>query len=213
VAILADPVAAYLAALKPDPGPLLAEMEELAERERVPIVQWDTGRLLAALARALDPVVLEVGTAIGYSTLQIARELERGRVVTIERDPERAAQARGFLDRAGVAERVELIEDDALSAIEGLEGPFGMLFIDATKTESPDYLELAEPKLSERAVLVVDNLLMSGDVALGEAESGRWAAKSVEAACAFNAWLAQSEDWVGTVLAVGDGVAVACRRA
>lgn len=210
--ILSDEVAAYLARLKPDPDPLLAEMEELAERERVPIVQWDTGRLLAALARVLDPVVLEVGTAIGYSTLQLARELARGRVVTIERDPERAAQARDFLRRGGVADRVELVEDDALAAIARLPGPFDLLFVDATKTESRRYLELAEAKLSPRALLVVDNLLMSGDVALEEPGSGRWAADSVGAAQEFNAWLSTSDRWVGTVLPVGDGVALAGHR-
>src|ERR671939_2068429 len=105
--ILSDHVAAYLAAIRPERGPVMAEMEALAERDRVPIVSWDTGRLLAAVCRTLDPVVLEVGTAIGYSTLHMAGQLERGRVVTLEIDPARAAQARDFLTRAGVAERVE----------------------------------------------------------------------------------------------------------
>ncbi|MEX2253296.1 MAG: O-methyltransferase [Thermoleophilaceae bacterium] len=211
--ILAEHVADYLAGLKPEPDPLLAEMEALAERERVPIVQWDTGCLLAALARVLDPFVLEVGTAIGYSTLLIARELDRGRVVTIERDPARASQARDFLERGGVTQPVQLIEDDPLTAIETLEGPFGMLFIDASKDESLDYLEAAEGILTERALLVVDNLLMSGEVA-GEPEgdTARWTRESLFAAREFNAFLAASEQWVGATLPVGDGIAIAGRR-
>ena len=64
----------------------------------MPIVAWETGRFLPALYRALDPVVLEVGTASGYSTLHMAEQLERGRLVTLERDPDRAAQARGYLE-------------------------------------------------------------------------------------------------------------------
>src|SRR3982751_1481757 len=99
--ILADHVTAYLAAIRPPRGPVMAEREALAERDGVPIVHWETGRLLAALCRAVDPVVLEVGTAIGYSTLHMAEQLERGRVVTLELDPARAAQARDFLARAG----------------------------------------------------------------------------------------------------------------
>jgi predicted O-methyltransferase YrrM len=190
----------------------MAEMEELAERERVPIVHWETGRMLAALCRAMDPVVLEVGTAIGYSTLHMAEQLDRGRVVTLERDPERAAQARDFLSRAGVAERVELVEGDARETIERVEGPFDFLFVDATKAEYRDYIELAEPKLTERALLVVDNLLMSGEVALPENAETFWSDDSLVAARALNAELLTSERWLSTVLPVGDGVGLAARR-
>jgi predicted O-methyltransferase YrrM len=212
VPILAEHVQAYLERIRPERSPIMAEMEELAERERVPIVHWETGRMLAALCRAMDPVVLEVGTAIGYSTLHMAEQLERGRVVTLERDPERAAQARHFLSRAGVAERVELVEGDARETIERMEGPFDFLFVDATKAEYRDYIELAEPKLTERALLVVDNLLMSGEVALPENAETFWSDDSLVAARALNAELLTSERWLGTVLPVGDGVGLAARR-
>ncbi len=143
--ILDAQVERYLRQLQPERSPLMAEMEAMAERKSVPIVQWETGRFLAALCRALDPVVLEVGTAIGYSTLHMAEQLEQGRVVTLERDPKRASQARDYLERGGVAERVELIEGDALETIGRLDGPFDLLFVDATKGEYGRYIELAEP--------------------------------------------------------------------
>src|ERR671922_13729 len=92
--ILSEHVEAYLHGLRPGRSPVMSEMEALAERDGIPIVHWETGRFLAALCRALDPAVLEVGTAIGYSTLHMAAELERGRVVTLERDPDRAAPVR-----------------------------------------------------------------------------------------------------------------------
>jgi predicted O-methyltransferase YrrM len=154
-----------------------------------------------------------VGTAIGYSTLHMAEQLERGRVVTLERDPERVQQARGFLERAGVADRVEILEGDARETIARAEGPFGLLFVDATKAEYRDYIELAEPKLSERAMLVVDNLLMSGEVALPENAETFWSDDSLVAARALNAELLTSERWLGAVLPVGDGVGLASRRA
>ena len=210
--ILAEHVQAYLERIRPERSPIMAEMEELAERERVPIVHWETGRMLAALCRAIDPVVLEVGTAIGYSTLHMAEQLERGRVVTLERDPERAAQARDFLSRAGVAERVELVEGDARETIQRVEGPFDFLFVDATKAEYRHYIELAEPKLTERALLVVDNLLMSGEVALPENAETFWADDSLVAARKLNAERLASDKWLGAVLPVGDGVGLAARR-
>ncbi|HKF79381.1 MAG TPA: class I SAM-dependent methyltransferase [Thermoleophilaceae bacterium] len=210
--ILFEHVEAYLHDLRPERSAVMAEMEAVAERDGVPIVPWETGRLLAALCRALDPVVLEVGTAIGYSRLHMAEQVERGRVVTLEIDAARAAQARDFLSRAGVSERVEIVEGDARETIPALEGPFDLLFVDAAKTEYRDYIELAEAKLSDRALLLVDNLLMSGEVALPADAKTCWNADSLASARRLNAELVASERWLGTVLPVGDGIGLAARR-
>jgi predicted O-methyltransferase YrrM len=210
--ILSEHVDTYLRDLRPPRSEVMAQMEAVAERDGVPIVSWDTGRLLAALCRALDPVVLEVGTAIGYSTLHMAEQLERGRVVTLEFDPSRAAQARDFFERAGVAERVELVEGDARETIPTLEGPFGLVFVDGTKVEYREYLQLAEQKLAERAMLVVDNLLMSGEVGLPEGADTFWSPENLASARALNVELVNSDDWLACVLPVGDGIAVATRR-
>jgi predicted O-methyltransferase YrrM len=210
--ILDERVERYLHGLRPERGEVMREMEAVAERDSVPIVQWETGRLLGALCRALDPVVLEVGTAIGYSTLHMAEQLERGRVVTLELDPRRAAQARDYLERAGVADRVELVEGDALETIGRLEGPFDLLFVDAAKGEYPRYIELAEPKLSERAVLVVDNLLMDGEVALPADAETQWRPESLAAVRRLNADLLHSDRWLACVLPVGDGVGIGVPR-
>jgi predicted O-methyltransferase YrrM len=210
--ILEQAVEGYLRDLRPERSEVMREMEEHAERDSVPIVEWETGRLLAVLCGVLDPVVLEVGTAIGYSTLHMAQELDQGRIVTLERDPERAAQARSYLERAGVADRVEIVEGDALETLPGLDGPFDLLFVDATKGEYRRYIELAEPKLSKRAVVAVDNLLMQGQVALPDGTDTGWRPESLAAARSLNAELLQSDDWLGSVLSVGDGVGLAVRR-
>jgi predicted O-methyltransferase YrrM len=210
--ILDERVERYLHELRPERSPVMAEMEALAERDGVPIVHWETGRLLAALCRALDPVVLEVGSAIGYSTLHMAEQLSSGRVVTLELDAERARQARDFWARAGVAERIELIEGDARETIEAVSGTFDLLFVDAAKEQYAGYIELAGPKLSDRAMLVVDNMLMSGEVALPPDAQTRWRPEALAAARALNAELMQSERWLACVLPVGDGIALATRR-
>jgi predicted O-methyltransferase YrrM len=210
--ILEERVERYLHELRPRRSGVMAEMEALAERDGVPIVHWETGRFLAALCRALDPAVLEVGTAIGYSTLHMAEQLERGRIVTLERDPDRAAKALDFLERAGVADRVELVEGDARETIGAIRGPFDLLFVDAAKDEYALYIELAEPQLSERALLVVDNLLMSGEVALPEGADTYWRQESLASARALNADLLRDDRWLACVLSVGDGVGLAARR-
>ena len=213
MAILREHVDAYLRSLRPDRDAVLAEVEVLAERDSVPIVQWEAGRFLATLCRAADPRVLEVGTAIGYSALHIAQALEHGRLVTLEIDPARAATARKFLDDAGVGDRVDIVEGDARQTIPNLEGPFDLLFIDAKKDQYREYFALAEPLLSERALLVVDNLLMSGEVALPHDADTYWADESLAAAREFNAELLNSDRWLGSVLPIGDGIGFAARRA
>jgi predicted O-methyltransferase YrrM len=210
--ILEEQVEGYIHGLRPERSPVMAEMEALAERDGVPIVYWETGRFLASLCRAMDPIVLEVGTAIGYSTLHMAEQLTNGRVVTLELDPVRAGQARDFWSRAGVADRIELVEGDARETIESATGPFDLLFVDAAKEQYGGYIELAEPKLSERAVLVVDNMLMSGEVALPPDAETFWRPEALAAARKLNAELMQSDRWLACVLPVGDGIALATRR-
>jgi predicted O-methyltransferase YrrM len=211
--ILDEQVEGYIQSLRPERSPVMAEMEHVAERDRVPIVQWETGRFLAALCRAMDPVVLEVGTAIGYSTLHMAEELVDGRVITLEMDASRAEQARSFWERAGVSERIELIEGDAQTTLEDVPGPIDLLFVDAAKEQYGGYIEAAEPKLSDRAVLVVDNMLMSGEVALPADAETMWRAEALASARALNASLVGSEKWLACVLPIGDGIAFGVRAA
>ncbi|HEV3455604.1 MAG TPA: class I SAM-dependent methyltransferase, partial [Thermoanaerobaculia bacterium] len=132
---------AYLERLLPPREPLLREMEELAAREDVPISDPEVARLLTILARATGArLMLEIGTAIGYVTLCLARAAPQARVVSIDNDPRRLASARAYLERAGVAGRVELLEGAALELLPRLEGPFDLVYIDAVKTEYRRYL-------------------------------------------------------------------------
>lgn len=211
MAILHDHVETYLRSLRPERDGAMAEMEALAERDSVPIVHWETGRLLASLCRATDPRVLEVGTAIGYSALHMAQQLSEGSIVTLEYDGTRIASACELLDRAGVGDRVEIVAGDARETIPTLSGPFDLLFLDAVKGEYSEYLRLAEPLVSERALLVIDNVLMSGEVALDHDSDTRWADDALAAARTLNAELLASTGWLGSVLPVGDGVALATR--
>jgi predicted O-methyltransferase YrrM len=209
--ILDERVESYIQGLRPERSPVMAEMEEVAERDGVPIVQWETGRFLAALCRALDPVVLEVGTAIGYSTLHMAEQLVDGRVITLEMDADRVQQARSFWERAGVSDRIELIEGDARETLGSVPGPIDLLFVDAAKEEYTEYIAAAESKLSDRAALVVDNMLMSGEVAMPPDAETFWRREALESARRLNADLLASERWLACVLPVGDGIAFGTR--
>jgi predicted O-methyltransferase YrrM len=211
--IVTTAVADYLADLRVQPDSVLAEMEEQATREGIPIVVPQTGALLHVLALAHGARrVVEVGTAIGVSTLYLARALpDDGVVVSFEVDPERHAAARRYLERAGVIDRTDLRLQDAREGFESLQGPFDMAFIDGVKTQYGEYFDALLPLLGSRAVLAVDNVLMSGTVAEGRTD-GQWSDDQIARARAFNQRLLEHEQLVGTVTPVGDGVLVAVRR-
>lgn len=210
--ILAPAVRDYLAATRPAPDPVLAEMEAHAARDGIPVVEPPTGRLLHVLARAAGARrVVEVGTAIGVSTLYLARALpEDGRVVSFDIDAERHAAARSYLDRAGVGARVELRLEDARQGLRALEGPFDLALLDGVKAEYPDYLDAVLGLVRSGGSVAVDNVLMGGAVAAGRGE-GQWSDAQVAAAREFNANLLGDPRLAATLTPVGDGVALAVR--
>jgi predicted O-methyltransferase YrrM len=211
--ILISEVDEYLATLRREPDEVLAEMEAQAEREWIPVVPPETGELLGLLARMRGASrVVEIGTAIGVSTLYIARALPAdGQVVSFEVDPTRYQAARDYLQRAGVFDRADLRLQDAREGLATLEGPFDMAFVDAAKMQYGDYLELLLPLLAPRAVVAIDNMLMSGTVATGRGD-GNWTEDQIEMARALNERVVAMPEFDASLLPVGDGVLVAVRR-
>lgn len=211
--IVTEAVQEYLSASRPEPGPVLAEMEEHGARERVPIVVPETGQLLHVLALACGARrILEVGTAIGVSTLYLARALPAGgTLVSFEIDEARQRAARGYLERAGVIDRVDLRLQDARPGLRELGGDFDLAFIDGVKTQYGDYFDGVLPRLRPGGVLVVDNVLMGGTVAEGRGD-GNWTEEQIETARAFSARLLGDEELDATVTPVGDGVLIGVKR-
>jgi predicted O-methyltransferase YrrM len=210
--ILTDAVSSYLESLQAPADDVLAEMQEHGGREGIPIVVPETGALLHLLARAARAQrILEVGTAIGVSTLYLARAVELGgTVISFEVDAERHAAAESYLARAGVADRTDLRLQDAREGLASLEGWFDFAFIDGVKAQYDDYLGLLLPRLNRGAVLTVDNVLMSGTVAEGRTD-GHWSDEQISQMRAFTQRVLSLPELTCTVLPVGDGVLVAVR--
>jgi caffeoyl-CoA O-methyltransferase len=147
-------------------------LEELAAetRETLECPQMLTGpvegRFLELLVFASGARrVLEIGTYSGYSALSMARGLpEGGRIDTCEVNPKHAAVAQRYVDRSPYADRITIHVGPAIETIEGLDGPFDVVFVDADKTGYPAYYEAVLPKLSPRGLIVFDNMLQGGRV-------------------------------------------------
>ena len=143
---------------------LLREMEAYAAEHHVPILREGERSLFVRLVREANPLrALELGTGIGYSTLLLAMSGAM-EILSLERDGDRAATARNFIRRSAFGERIRVLAGDASKLLEGLEGPFDFLFLDAAKGQYPRYFRQALPLLSPRAMVLADNVLFRGYV-------------------------------------------------
>ena len=211
--IVTEAVDRYTESLRDEPDPVLAEMERHAARDGIPIVVPQTGALLHVLALAVAARrIVEVGTAIGVSTLYLARALPPGgKILSFEVDEERHAAARSYLKRAGALDRADLRLQDAREGLSDVGEQFDMAFIDGVKAQYGDYFDRLLPLLRDGGLLAVDNVLMGGTVAEGRGD-GRWTEEHIRSARAFNQRLLRGGQLTGTVTPVGDGVLVAVKR-
>jgi predicted O-methyltransferase YrrM len=193
-------------------SPALAAIEAAAGPNDIPIVDRDSGRVLAALATGRRRIV-EVGTAYGYSTLWLALgQPADGTIVTIDPDRARTDLARGWWREAGIAdERITVVNAKALDAFAAadpaLAGPFDLAFIDALKPEYEAYLDALVTRLAPGALVVADNVLWSGRVADAAVTD-----ESTAALRAFDAAVLADPRFTATILPVGDGLLLAGLR-
>ena len=204
----------WIEATSRPPHPVFVEMEEAATGlKRIPILSRDSGRVLAVLAAGRRRIV-EVGTAIGYSTLWMALAMPPdGTIVTIDPDEERTTRARAFWRAAGVPDdRIEVVNAPALEAFSTdrrLAGPFDLVFIDALKEEYQAYLDALRSRLAPGALVVADNVLWSGRTSGGRPASPGDGTTELRDFCAR---ISADPAFETSILPIGDGLLVAALR-
>lgn len=210
-AIIQREQAEYLDRLLPQTDPLLREMEEYGGQHNVPSADREVATFIEITARAIKARrALEIGMAIGYTTLHLARAMGAdGLVVTIDPSDEMISAAGSYLRRAGVDERVRMERGKALDVIPHLKETFDLIFIDALKEEYSDYLKLSLPRLRPGGVVIVDNLLWGGQVA-GEIRSPDQKT-STNALREFNEYFVNHPKLLAEILSVGDGLGYAVK--
>ena len=210
-AILQPEQAEYLEHITPANTGLLAEMEEYAAEHRVPIADREVARFLEITARSTGARrVLEIGMAIGYSVIHLARALpDDGEVVTIELSDDMIARSEDYLTRAGLRERVRIERGRALEVLPTLSETFDIVFLDAVKEEYAQYLELSLPLLRMGGMVIADNLLWGGQVA-GEIRAPEQTA-STQALREFNQLFMRHTQLLSVILPFGDGLGYAVK--
>ncbi len=185
-------------------GELLSKLKE-ETYDKLELPQMLTGRIegrfLKMLAHLLNARrILEVGTFSGYSALSMAEALDDdGKLFTCEIDPKAIALARKYFEQSEHGRKITLLEGEALQSIAKLEPPFDLAFIDADKTNYLRYFNAIVPLIRTGGLIVVDNVLWSGNVLDPKDESDH-------AINNFNAAVRKDDRVEGVMLTIRDGV-------
>jgi len=206
--ILNTKVEEYLADLLPKRDEVISEMERYAKKHDVPIIGPVVARMIYLVAQISGAKrIFEMGSAIGYSTIWLARAAgPEAEVYYTDGDPTNAARARGYFKRAGVENSIQIMTGDAVNLIDQVPGEFDLIFIDVDKHQYPEALRKAVPRLRSGGLLLTDNVLWSGKVTR-KSTDGR-----TRAIQQFNKLIYSSSELFPIIIPLRDGVAV-CRKA
>ena len=194
-----------------------SEICEIIEQEAlsadVPIIRKEMGNLLKVLLALTKPhSILEVGTAVGYSSILMSENMpENCHITTIENYDKRIPVARNNFKRAGKEDKITLIEGDALEVLKELEGSFDFIFMDAAKGQYINYYPHVFRLLSEGGLLISDNVLQDGDIIESHYIVERRNRTIYKRMREYLYELTHSDELVTSVLPVGDGITVSVR--
>lgn len=204
--ILNPDIEAYINELLPARDAVLAEMEALAGERRIPIIGPACAGLLAQLVMISGARrIFELGSAIGYSTIWLARAAgAEAEIHYSDGSPDNARQAQAYFGRAGVASRIQVHVGDALAALAATPGQFDMIFNDVDKEGYPQVLATVPDRLRLGGLFITDNTLWHERVLDPQDETSR-------AVVEFDRKLFASKQFWTTLVPLRDGVTVSLK--
>ena len=204
----------YINSLDRGNTPFLEELEQTALRDRVPVIRREMQSFIKTFLAMNQPGrILEVGTAIGFSTLLMC---EYGRedlqIVTIENYDKRIPIARENFRSAGREDQITLLEGDAGELLKTLEGPFDMIFMDAAKGQYIHWLPDIRRLMAKGSVLISDNVLQEGDIIESHYLVERRKRTIYKRMREYLYELTHDPSFVTSILPLGDGVTVSVKQ-
>jgi predicted O-methyltransferase YrrM len=198
----------YIYDILPARDEVLLEMEAQAKARNIPIIGPAVARVLYQYAKLINAKrVFEMGSAIGYSTIWLARAVgEEGKVYYTDGSEKNRTEAQGYIERAGVADRIEMQTGNAMELLVQTEGQFDLIFNDVDKHQYPDAFRAAVGRVRSGGLFITDNVLWSGRVARNESD------KYTDGVREFNRLVYGAADLFTTILPIRDGIAV-CLKA
>lgn len=191
----------------------LKELEDYADERFIPIIQREVKAFLASLLDYKRPLrILEVGSAIGYSSIFFSEHIKPGgEIITLEKDEKYAFIARENIKKAGKEDVIHLIEGPAEETITTVEGKFDMLFLDANKSQYRHYFDVIFPKLSDGGIIICDNILYKGMTA-NDALLPRKHYAIVGHIREFLDFLCKHPSLTTSIIPIGDGMSISVKK-
>lgn len=207
-------ITAYINSLDSGDGLICDEIAREAAASYVPIIRRETAALLKTMVALKQPEkILEVGTAVGYSALLMARVMpETAHITTIEKFEKRIPIARANFKKAGIEEKITLLEGDAGEILNGLSGNFDFIFMDAAKGQYIHWLPMVLNVLKTGGLLMSDNVLQDGTIVESRYAVERRDRTIHERMREYLYTLKHREDLETAILPIGDGVALSVYR-
>ncbi len=204
---------AFISELIKQKDPLLAEMKEYAESRHIPVVVPETARFIETICAISKPRrILEIGTAIGYSSIIIAKALNSECTIdTIEVDADMASTAVFYIKKAGLDKVIRIINGEALDVLQCLDKPYDLIFLDAAKGQYPLFLPHCVRLININGILLSDNVLYGGLVA----KQGTVEHKHRTIANRLREYLEElfaMDNLITSVVPIGDGIAISYRK-
>jgi predicted O-methyltransferase YrrM len=198
----------YIYGLLPKRDALLTEMEMYARKYDVPIIGPAVARMLAQLVQISGARrIFEMGSAIGYSTIWLARAAgPRAEVFYTDGNPENARRAQESFRRAGVSGRINVLVGDALKLLARTPGQFDLIFNDVDKHQYPAVFRLAVPRVRRGGLFITDNTLWSGRV------TRRATDRATRGVQQFNRLVYSSREVFPVLIPLRDGVTVCHKK-
>lgn len=212
--IVDNRITEYLHSLETSRGELLDTIEKKAIEDGVPIIRSETAALLRSLTAALRPEnILEIGTAVGYSALQMCQVMPANcHITTIEKYEKRIPEAKDNFRKAGEESRITFLEGDADMWLKELKGKqFDLVFMDAAKGQYLNWLPLLLDLMPVGAVLISDNVLQDGDVVQSRFAVQRRNRTIHSRMREYLYELKHMEEFETAVIPIGDGVTISTR--
>lgn len=203
---------AYINSLDTGNAPFLEELEREAKAARVPIIRKEMQSFLKVLLHMAKPKrILEVGTAVGFSALFMARYTEAD-IVTIENYEKRIPVARQNFKRFGYEERITLLAGDAAKWLPTLTGSFDLIFMDAAKGQYIHFLPVIRRLMRQGSILLSDNVLQGGDIKESHYIVTRRNRTIYKRMREYLHALTHTDGLLTSILPLGDGVALSIRQ-
>ncbi|WP_026884311.1 O-methyltransferase [Clostridium akagii] len=203
----------YIKGLITEESDILEEMKIYAEENFVPIVQKETGKFLEFMVTVKKPLkILELGTAIGYSSILMSMYSGKTtRITTIERDDKMIELAKSNIKKYGYEDRIQVLPGECLEMLKSLNGKFDMIFMDAGKGHYNHFLPECLRLLNEDGIIVADNVLFRGMVPNNDLLERR-KVTIVKRMRKYLELVSDNKLFITSVIPMGDGIAVTTRR-